>query len=72
MFKIRLFSVGRSYLISNNMQAFLYRCILSYLNFREANYTVWGESLEAPAMNEHGYTPTTWNYTFRFHGVGQR
>ena len=45
--------------MSNNMQAFLQRCILSYLNFREANYTVWGESLEAPTMNEHGYTPTT-------------
>lgn len=36
------------------MQAFLYRCILSYLNFREADYTVLGESLEAPTMNERG------------------
>ena len=36
------------------MQAFLYRCILSYLNFREANYTVLGESPEAQTMNERG------------------
>lgn len=48
------FSVGRNYLMSNNMQAFLYECILRHLSLKEANYTILGVSLEAIATDERG------------------
>lgn len=45
--------------MSNYMQAFLYKCILRFPNFREANYTTLGVSLGATAMNESGYIHIT-------------
>lgn len=54
-----LFSVGRNYLMSNNMQAFPYKCILRHLHLREANHTIVGVSLEAMATDERGWIPTT-------------
>lgn len=50
--------------MSNNMQAFLYKCILRHPNFRKAHYTALGASLEAPTMNECSYIPTTGYPTF--------
>lgn len=40
----------------NGMKVFLYEWRLRCPHLREANYTVLGVSLEATAMNKHGYT----------------
>lgn len=43
----------------NGMKVFLYEWRLRCPHLREANYTVLGVSLEATAMNKHGYTHST-------------
>lgn len=57
-FKIRHYFLWAG-VMSNNMQAFLYKYILRYPKFREANHTTLGVSLEAPTVSKSGYAHTT-------------